>query len=75
MGGTKKIIIKEEVIPTTLVEEELNPFDSLINMIDKEFYKLEENLGEMEKVWKNQIEREVRRKASEDEKKLKALIN
>jgi hypothetical protein len=34
-GGVKKVAMKEEIIPTTLVEEESSPLDSLMNMIDK----------------------------------------
>lgn len=51
VGGNNKksTIIKEEIIPTTLVEESNNPFDSLINIIDKEFYKLNEEFRELEK--------------------------
>ncbi len=30
-----------------------NPFDSLINMIDKEFYKLQEEREQLETAWVN----------------------
>jgi hypothetical protein len=72
--GAKKVAIKEEIIPTTLVEEESSPLDSLMNMIDKEFYKLQENLEELEQGWRTEIERDVRRRDGESERKLSEKI-
>lgn len=66
--------IKEEIIPTTLVEEESSPLDSLMNMIDKEFYKLQENLEDLERGWRGEIEKEMRRRDGVSERKLNEKI-